>query len=321
MADGVVPASAPDVADKAGAQAEASTRTSPLSGLTADELFWLAALGVGLAAAFGPELIWMFDRWLHSEYYEHGFLIPVVAAWLMYRRREQVAALAAGAMNGAPTGVGRDESRPYIAVIVAGLALHLLAVLVDVNFASGFAMVVTLWGVVAWLWGRRVALALLFPIAYLAFMVPVDRLLIDAFASPLQLLVARMAAAVSHAIGVPVTREGVNVGVPSYLFEVAVPCSGLKSLTAMAALAALYAYGVKGRLWQRLTIFASALPIALVANVARVTLILWVAHRLGANLADGFFHGFSGAVVFGVGLLGLYGVGRLVGCRALRDGI
>jgi len=308
MADAPIPPSSSEAQASEQPPLAASGRP-PWADLTADDAFWLAAVGIGFAAAFGPELIWMFGRWLHSEYYEHGFLIPLIAAYLMYRRREAVAA-----------AVGpRDRLAP--AAVIAGLGLHLLAVLVDVNFVSGFALIVALWGVVGWLWGRAVARALLFPVAFLAFMVPVDRLLIDAFASPLQLLVAQISTGIGHALAVPVVREGVNVGVGGYLFEVAVPCSGLKSLTAMSALAVLYAYAVRGRAWQRLAIALSALPLALLANVARVTLILLVAHGFGANLADGFFHGFSGVVVFGVGLLGLYGVGRLVGCRTLRDDI
>jgi len=291
------------------AASDAAARQSRWHGLTADDLFWPAVVGIGFAAVFGPELLWMLDRWVHSEYYEHGFLIPIVSAYLMYRRRDAIAAL-----------VSRPD-RLGLAMIVGGLLMHLLAVYVDVNFASNLALVVVLWGVVAWSWGRPVAVALLFPIAYLAFMVPVDRLLIDAFASPLQLLAAKLAAGLSHAVGVPVMREGVNLSVPGYTFEVAVPCSGLKSLTTMTALAVLYAYGLRARLWQRLALVASALPVALIANVARVTVILVVARGMGANLAEGFFHGFSGVVVFAVGLLGLYGVGRLLGCRALRDDI
>jgi exosortase len=301
---------APSPASASEPSATAAARRPQWVGLTADECFWLAAVGVGLAAAFGPELIWMVGRWLRSEYYGHGFLIPPLAAYLMYRRREPVA-----------EAVGVRGRRLGLAVVLVGLALHLAAVLVDVNFASGFAFIAVLWGLVCWLWGWRAARLVLFPMAYLAFMVPVDRLLIDAFASPLQLIVAQAAAGIAKALGAPVVREGVNLGLPTYLFEVAVPCSGLKSLTTMAALAALYAWALRAHFWQRLAVFAAALPLAVLANITRVTAILLVAHGLGANLAEGFVHTLSGVLVFAVGLLGLYGTGRLLGCRALRDDI
>jgi len=288
---------------------EAGSTSGLPFGLTVDESIWLAAIGIGFAAAFGPELIWMFGRWMDSEYYGHGLFIPLISAYLMYRRRNAVAAL-----------VGRPDRLGLVLVIV-GLLLHLLAVVVDVNFACNFAAIIVLWGFIAWSWGRPVALALLFPIAYLSFMVPIDRLLIDAFASPLQLTAAKMAAGFSGAIGIPVTRDGVNLSVPQYTFEVAVPCSGLKSLTTMGALSVLFAFLVKGPLWRRLVLVASALPVALLANATRVTLILLVAQSMGANMAEGFFHSFSGVVVFAIGLLGLYGVGRLLRCHTLRDDI
>jgi exosortase len=276
-------------------------------GLTVGDLAWLSAIGLGFAVAFGPEFIWMFGRWLNSPYYGHGLLVPVVSAYLMFRRRDAV------------RGLVSPGDRLGLVAIIAGLVMHLLAVQVDVNFASCFAAIVVLWGVIAWVWGRPVALALLFPVAYLGFMVPVDRLLIDAFASPLQLLSAEMAGGFAQAIGVPVTRDGVNLGVPGYTFEVAVPCSGLKSLITMLALGTLYAHLVKARLWQRLALVAGAVPIALLANVGRVTLTLLLARSMGARIADGFFHSLSGVLVFALGLLGLYGLGRLLKCHALRS--
>jgi len=302
-----------DAASDAGVEPKTPARPSLGAtlpyGLTVGELFWLAAIGVASAVVFGPEFAWMFDRWMHSEYYGHGVFIPLLSGYLLYRRRDAVAPLVAR-----PDGLG-------LAAIVAGLLVHLLGVEVDVNFVSGFAAVVVLWGVVAWVWGRPVGLALLFPIAYLGFMVPVDRLLIDALASPLQLLAAKMAGGFGQAISMPVVREGVNLSLPGYSFEVAVPCSGLKSLITMLALATLYAYWLKARLWQRLAIVFAALPVALLANATRIALILLVAQSMGANIAEGFFHGLSGVVVFVVGLLGLYGTGRLIGCRTFRDDI
>lgn len=282
---------------------------SSSAGLASDALFWPAVVGIAFAAAFGPELLWMVDRWIRSEYYGHGVFVPVVSAYLMYRRRESLTSLA------------RCGDWFGLVLIMAGLVVHLIAVFLDVNFASGFAFILTLWGLIGWVWGRAVARAALFPIAFLVFMVPVDRLLVDAFASPLQLLAAKLAAGFTHAIGMPVTREGVNVSVPQYTFEVAVPCSGLKSLTTMIALSTLYAYLVQAPWWRRVLVGLSAVPVALLANVARVALVLLVAQSLGASIAEGFFHSVSGLFVFAIGLLGLYGLGRLLGCRTLRDDI
>jgi exosortase len=151
--------------------------------------------------------------------------------------------------------------------------------------------------------------------------VPVDRLLIDAFSSPLQLTAAKMAATFGQVIGVPMSREGVNISVPEYSFEVAIACSGLKSLITMGALATLYAYLLQAATWQRLALVASSVPVALFANSVRVTLILLLARSMGERAAEGFFHSFSGAVVFMLGLGAIYGIGRLLRCRSLRSDI
>jgi len=269
----------------------------------------LVALAGAFAANFGPHLVWMWGRWMKSDYYGHGFLIPLVAAYLIYRRREYLASAPA-----APDGLG-------LGLVVGGVFVSLVGTQLDVNFVSAFAMIPVLLGLVGWLWGRNVLLACVFPVCYLSFMVPIDPLLIDAFSGPLQLTAAKMAAAFAQIIGIPVWREGINISVPEYSFEVAIACSGLKSLITMTALATLYAYLLEGQAWQRAVVIASSVPVALVANSVRVTLILLLARSMGERAAEGFFHGFSGTVVFMVGLGAIYGIGRLVGCRHLRDGI
>jgi exosortase len=280
-----------------------------LPGVPIVDLVGLAAVAAAFTATFAPQLLWMWERWMRSEYYGHGLLIPPVAAYLICRRRETLVSLPKSR-----DGLG-------LVLVVAGVFLHLVALQLDVNFVSAFATIPVLLGLIAWIWGRVVLLAVLFPICYLAFAVPVDRLLIDAFSSPLQLTAAKMAATFGQVIGVPMSREGVNISVPEYSFEVAIACSGLKSLITMGALATLYAYLLQAATWQRVALVASSVPVALFANSVRVTLILLLARSMGERAAEGFFHSFSGAVVFMLGLGAIYGIGRLLRCRSLRSDI
>jgi len=299
----------PDGSAPAIPQADDAAPSKLPFGLAPVDAAGLLAIAVAVAATFGPQLVWMVGRWWNSEYYGHGFFVAPVAAYLIYRRREFLIEL--------PT----SRSLLGLALVVFGLLLHLAAALVDVNFVSGFALVVVLGGLVLWLWGNEVGLALLFPVGYLCFMVPVDRLLIDAFSSPLQLMAAKLAFVFGQVIGMPVEREGVNLLVPGYTFEVAVACSGLKSFITMIALAALFAYIVKAVLWRRLVLVASSIPVALLANAVRVVVIMLIAQSLGPKAAEGFLHGFSGVIVFAVGLGALYGLGKVLGCHNLRDDI
>jgi exosortase len=295
----------PPAVDPAPAEAAELPALVPIT----PELGWFAATTLAYVAVFAPQFAWMGERWLHSDYYGHGLFIPLISAYLIHRRQEVLDALA-----GAPDRLG-------LGVAAVGLLLHLAAVHVDVHFVSIFAAILVLWGLIGWLWGRRLALGVLFPIAYLGFMAPVDRLLVDGISSPLQLLSATMAAGFGSAIGMPVTRDGVVVSLPGYTFEVAVACSGLKSIITLLALGTLYAYIVRAAWWRRAVLVIATVPVALLANACRIVVLLLIARSMGANAAEGFFHSFSGVVVFGIGLGALYGVGRLLGCRALRDDI
>ena len=122
-------------------------------------------------------------------------------------------------------------------------------------------------------------------------------------------------------MGLPVKQIGTTVVMPDYTFEVAIPCSGLKSSIAMTALAALLAFVFEGALWARWVIFATAIPIALVANGFRIILTLVLARSIGPGAAEGFSHTLAGLVVFAIALGGLLTVARSVGCKALRADI
>ena len=117
------------------------------------------------------------------------------------------------------------------------------------------------------------------------------------------------------------TIEGTLIQTPMYTFEVAIPCSGLKSTIAMTALAALFAYLLVAPLWKKLLLFVAAFPVALLANTVRIFLTVVLGTTLGPEAAEGFFHSVSGIMVFLVALAGLFGVGRLLGCLQLREDI
>lgn len=271
-------------------------------------LTWV--VGVLVVVCFAPYLQWMWRIWMKSEYYSHGPLIPLLSAYLVYTRRRQFAA--------APVGRYHLWGVP---VILGCLAVHGLATYWDVNFPQGFALIGVLGGLVLLLWGWERAKILAFPILFLCFMVPVDRLLVTKFSNPLQLGSARVAAAVPAALGVPVKIYGTTIVIPDYTFEVAQACSGLKSVIAMSALAALFAYLVAAPMYKRLLLFVSGVPVALLANAGRISLTLLLGKSFGPEAAEGFFHSVSGVVVFLFGLAGLFLVAKGLRCDNMRDDI
>ena len=269
--------------------------------------FWLVV--AALALTWGQHFVWLVQKGWHNEYYGHGFLIPLVTAYLIYRRREELA------------GLPREKFALGLPLLTAGLAIHIIAVYKDVNFPQGFALVAVISGLTVWLYGWPVGRGLAFPLAFLLFMVPMGRFLVDTVAQPLQLLSATLAGGAAAFMGLPAQVHGTSIDIPDFHFEVAIACSGLKSAIAMGALGALFAYLIAGPLWKRLLIFAFSLPAALLANAIRIWLTLVLARSFGPAAAEGFFHTFSGVVVFVIALFTLFGLGSLLGCRSMRDDV
>ena len=269
----------------------------------------LALMAALLVACFGQYITWMAERWWRDEYYGHGMFIPVVSGYLISRRL--------GTMGALPRR-GFAWGLPFI---VIGLGLHILASTADVNFPSGFGLVLTIFGMTAWLWGWPVARACAFPLAFLAFMVPLGRLLVDKAGMPMQLMAASLGGTFAAHLGLPVQIEGTTLRVPGYTFAVAAACSGLKSVIAMTALAALYAYLVEGRLWQRLLIVAGCIPVAILSNAIRVTVTLILGKALGRGAAEGFLHTASGAMVFIIALIGLTLLASVLRCNQIREDV
>lgn len=272
-------------------------------------VWWTYAVAVALVVCFYDYLGWMLERWWKDEYYGHGFMIPLISGYLVWRQWPKLRSLP------------REGFGSGLWVMGAGIALHVAATFTDVNFASGFAFIVVLYGAILWLFGWPVARALAFPVAYLVFMVPLGRVLVDMFAQPMQLFSAQYGAVVARALGIPAQTEGTTIHIPNYTFEVAIACSGLKSVISMSALGTLYAYMVDAALWKRLVIVAASFPVAIAANGGRITATLILGRIFGQKAAEGFFHSFSGTLVFLLAFLGLFLVGAILQCMRMRDDI
>ena len=269
----------------------------------------IALLALLLVLAYHEFLAWMLEQWQRDPHYSHGCLIPLISAYLIYRRWPRLAGLP-------QTGHGWG-----LWLIIGGSLLNLGALLYGAHFPSGFALITVMYGLVIWLWGWPRARALIFPLAFLFFMVPMARLLVDKFALPMQLFSAHGAAGLAGAFGMPNQVDGVSILTRDYAFEVAIPCSGLQSVIAMSALGALVAFLLAGPAWKRWVLFAASLPLAVVANILRIFVTLVLGNSMGPAVAEGFFHSASGALVFVLAFTGLLLLGGVLGCRQMRADI
>jgi len=270
---------------------------------------YIAAL-ILLGGAFWWTTRWMIARWQETgSYYSHGWLIPLISVALVFARRKQISALP---IRPCAWGVG---------VLAAAALLQIVATAWQVGFLSGFALIGVLAGLILALMGTKMFGELLFPIVFLAFMVPVPEVLIEKVSFNLKLLAAGIASGVMEFLGLAVVREGSYIRVPDGNVVVDNVCSGLKYLIALAAFGALYAYISPLKRGLKFVLFALSMPISFAANVFRVTLMALVAYVWGVAAAEKWYsHDLFGILLFVVALALLWAVesallGRL---RSLR---
>lgn len=254
-----------------------------------------------------PAFVHAVDVWTSDEEFTYGFLIPPIAFAILWWRR---AALRRS------IGPGRAAG---LVLVLGAIVLTLVSRRTGIHVLAGVAVSPLLIGVAAYLWGWRAARIVAFPAGFLIFGLGLYRGLLNSVGFVLQDVTAVGAGWAGHAIGLDVVRDGLVLhsasSSPAYAFVVAQACSGMSSLLSLLSLAALWMYSTRGSLQGRVAVFAAVLPLVVIANTVRVTLVLVVGNSFGEDAALGFFHGASSLILFGVSLLGLLVVSRIVGCK------
>ena len=258
-------------------------------------------MGGLLIFAYVPTIVWMVDRWnAPDSYYGHGFLILPVTLYLLWRKRKEIAA--------API----SPSRWGLPLLIAGLLIHLASAVIKVYFTSGFSILLTLSGLVLYLWGKKMLRVVAFPLFFLFFMIPFPLVMIGTTVLRLKLFAAMCATHVLHAIGLSAIQKGSTIYMANATVLVDDPCSGLRSLLSLLTLGVLFAYLRQTPLPKRSLFLLSSIPIAMVANIIRIVLLAGIADIYGVDVAFKFFHDFSGFIVFGLALGGLTLVGKVI---------
>jgi exosortase len=239
--------------------------------------------------------------WWNDPNFSHGFLIPVFSAFLVWQRRKQLALL-------------RPKPSWFGLVVVAGsLMMLIVGVLGAELFLSRSSFIFLVAGLVIYFLGWNYFRATVFPWAFLFLMVPIPAIIFNQVAFPLQLLASRLASGLLELVGVPVLREGNVILLPAMPLEVAEACSGIRSLMSLVALALVYGYFLEPKLFRRVLLALSAIPIAVIANSLRVVGTGLMVHWWDPEMAEGFFHTFSGWVIFVLSLVMLFAVHRAMG--------
>ncbi|HEY1769441.1 MAG TPA: exosortase/archaeosortase family protein [Chthoniobacterales bacterium] len=246
---------------------------------------------------------WAWEAWNPETNYEHAKLIPFITAFLIWYDRDRLRA--------APLG----SSRWGWLFIGIGLFLYFAAARTLQARLALTALPFLLFGIVLYLWGPKVARVLLFPIAFLLFMVPLNFL--EQATSNLQFIETGAATAICNFIGIHVYSLGttINATNESFHFQIDEGCSGIRSLMAISMLSAIYGHLTQDRLWKKLLIFAAAIVFAIIGNAGRLVSIMVVARLFGQQIAGGPFHAISGYLSFPFAIAAMLLFGKLINLR------
>lgn len=260
------------------------------------ELLWKFGLLLSLwLVVFFPLYPGLFETWLKNSNNSHGILVPFISLYFIWQLRDKIVHL---------------EAESYIggAVVLAiSLFLYLVSYTGSVTFVARLMMVFSLYGLILFTLGKKFFNTLRFPLFFLIFLVPVPESIVNEIALPLQLFATTVSAYLLKALAISVYQEGNLLYFTQTQLEVAQACSGIRSIVSLGMISVIFAYMSEELLWSKIILIFSAIPIALVANIFRVTATGLLANFFGEQVAQGFLHEFSGFLVFFFGLMLLYG--------------
>jgi exosortase len=273
------------------------------------------AIAVALAFVYFAVIVKLANDWWHDENYSHGLLIPFVIAFILWQERKRLSEMKRDPW----TWIGGGGIAVSLFMLWAGTAGAEL-------FVQRVSLVVMLVSVVIYFFGARIIYLLAIPLFLFVLAIPIPQIIFNRVAFPLQLFASRCAVSAMWFFNIPVLRQGnVMEMMPRGATEpkrlaVVEACSGIRSLMTLITLAVIYAYFTKPKsrsggdgkeaepgirtslssvtLWRSLILIVSAVPIAILTNAARVSGTGVLAHYYGTRVADGFFHEFSGWVIY-----------------------
>jgi len=264
--------------------AETSRRTIVTQGVV---------LGALVFALYWSTVGGLVKQWWTDSDYSHGFIVVIFSGYLLWRSRKQWK---------------QTEIRPSVAGllwIAVAMATLILGTFGAELFLARVSFVLLLGGSVVYFLGWKMLRAVAAPWAVLFLMIPLPVIVFNEIALPLQFLASKLAGNTLDLLGVPALREGNVITLPSISLNVVEACSGIRSLMALITLAIFYGLLMEKRVWVRTLLVVLAIPLAVGINSLRIVGSGLLGQNFGKEYAEGFFHEFSGLVVFAATLVAL----------------
>jgi exosortase B len=278
-----------------------------LSSTTAPWVFVL----IGIAAMYVP-VYWAAANWLwQSDDNGHGPIILLIALWLFWQAK--------GRVLQAP-----NQPQPALgwSLLMFGLLFYIFGRIINAIVFQFLSQVMVVAALMLLLKGPGALRAASFAVFYLMFLVPLPGVLVDAATGPLKRWISYIVVELLHGMGYPIARAGVTITIAQYQLLVADACSGLNSMISLLALGTLFMYLMARRgVAHNVVMAATIVPIAFLANVVRVVILVLVTYHLGDEAGQGFLHGAAGIVLMLVALALFFAVDTLLVSLRKKSGL
>jgi exosortase B len=246
----------------------------------------------GFAAMYVPLYWWAFEGIWQSDEHGHGLIILVVMIWFFWTLHPKI-----------DGSTYKPNSKIGWPVFVFGLLVYLVGRVFNISIFEFCSQPFVVAGTLLLVRGKSAVYIAWFPLLYFFFMVPLPGIVVDAITGSLKGIIANIVEYILHFVGYPIARTGVILSIGSYQLQVADACSGLNSMFSLSALGTLFMYVMGSKPKMHLVLMLSAiLPIAFVANIFRVIILVLVTYYLGDEAGQGFLHGAAGMVLMLVAL-------------------
>ncbi len=244
-------------------------------------------LTAALILLYAPTLKLLVWQWYNDADYSHGFLVPILSAYLIWARRDKL------------RSIPRNPSIWGMVVVLFSIGVMYLGSLGAENSLARLSFIGVICGLIVYFVGSKALRAMAFPIAFLLFAIPMPTVVYNEIVFPLQFIASKFATGTLEMLNLfPIMREGNVLILPGMRLEVVEACSGIRSLMSLLALAAGYGYVVERSVAVRWFMVLAMVPLAIVSNGLRIMITAIMAHYIGPKAAEGFMHEFSGWVIF-----------------------
>jgi len=255
-----------------------------------------------------PVFVWMVSSWMTNPYYSHGFFIPFISGFLIWRIAVS----------------GKDAFKPYfnltgLILLIIGLFIYIGGYFYASFWICALSLIPFLQGILIQFFGWKNSLQFLFPVLFFIFMIPVP--FIDFLSTYFAAFSAYWASFLIQICGIPVTISGAEIFISDSSFRIGLPCSGLKTLISLLIPSTLLIFLYDCNIRDKILLFILIFPLAFVTNVARIFFLVIYFQVYGPDLGLNTVHDILGIMMPVLVFIGILALAHLIGCSSIKKGI